>query len=77
MKTLLELRDEERENRVNHCDGTDYMAKMFIAMDFREKAIIFNGWFLDPFLNTITIKDLDKCIYFTDVELSKIQADFV
>lgn len=78
MKTLLELRDEEQQNRVNHCDGTEYKAKMFIAMDFREGAVIFNGWFLDPFLNTIQVKDVpDKCFSLSDVEMSKIQADFV
>jgi len=78
MRTLLELRDDEQNNRVAHCDGTEYKPKMFIAMCFIEAPIIFNGWFLDPFMNTIVTKDMpDKCVHFTDVELSKFQADFV
>lgn len=78
MKTLLELKEEEENNRVNHCDGTEYKPKMFIAMDFRKGALVFNGWFIDPFFNAIEIKDSPgKCITYSDVELSKIQADFV
>lgn len=79
MKTLLELRDEEKQNMASHCDGTPYKGKTFIAMDFTGgKAVIFNGSFLDPFMNTIVIDKVPgKCVHFTDNELSKFQADFV
>lgn len=77
MNTLLELREEESNNRVNHCDGTDYKPKMFIAIG-HEDLPVFNGWFIDPFMNLIEIKDLPgKCVHFSDVELSRIQASFV
>lgn len=78
MKTLLKLRDEEIQNRVNHCDGTEYNPKMFIAMDFRKGAVIYNGWFIDPCMNLIEVKDFPgKCVHLSDVELSEIQGDFV
>ena len=79
MKTLLELRDEETQNWVNHCDGTDYKPKMFIAMgDLDGRLLIFNGWFIDPCMNLIESKNAPgKCAYFSDVQLSKIKGSFV
>jgi hypothetical protein len=47
-------------------------------MDFRKEPLIFNGWFIDPYMNLIEVKDLSgKCIHFSELEMSKIQADFV
>jgi len=74
MKTLLELRDIEQERLVAN---TNQERPMFLAIDAANRHI-FNGWFLDPFLNTIEIKDIEgKAVHFSDVEMSKIQADFV
>lgn len=78
MKTLLELRDEEINARAKHNSEDDYQPRMFIAMNFDNAPIVFNGWFLDPCMNVVRLKDIpDKCCHFSDVELSKYQADFV
>ena len=77
MRTLLKLRDEEQDKRVKHTNGTEYPKQMFIAID-KARGAVFNGWFLDPFMNTIQVRGCeDKCVHLSDVELSEIQAEFV
>lgn len=77
MKTLLHLRDEEQNAQVLSTPDSPYKPRMFIAID-KGRGTIFNGTFLDPYMNIIQFKDHpDKAVSFTDVELSEIQADFV
>ena len=74
MKTLLELRDIEQK-RVVEQPQTE--RPMFIAID-RTSVSIFNGWFLDASMNLIEVKGQEgKCVYLKDVEMARIQADFV